>query len=392
MIGKILANRLSVVIDYLVSKEQSTFMKGRQILDEPCILNEIATWCKIRNEKAYVFNGPQVGRSSFFILVRFGDGEPTYYDSAGHGQKHASRYVLQMAMCTGCDHVKLPFGYLGLMVGENMTRGKAWKCVVDKVTSKLSNWKAKTLSIGGCLTLLKSVLGDICLGKSKVISVAEKMSRAGCNSSFRRMHRGGIESSQSEELVRILGSAILSSAEDRWRWSPLVPIKVNILAWRLAINKLATRVNLYNRWIKVNSMLCEVCDTGIESTYHLFFGYELAKELMVEVGNWWSLDIPSIDSFLNLQVWFQSLNMSKVKRDRLEVVFLTLWWHVWNFRNASLFAKKKPKRSLRMDNIVDYALLWINGRCKKMNLNWISWLQNLSLAISFVVGLVGVPK
>nr|GEW41770.1 RNA-directed DNA polymerase, eukaryota [Tanacetum cinerariifolium] len=211
---------------------------------------------------------------------------------------------------------------------------------------------------------IEACFKDICRGKSKVISVAKKMSQAGWNSSFRRMHRGGIESSQSEELVRILGSAILSSAEDRWRWSPLVPIKVNVLAWRLAINKLATRVNMYNRWIKVNSMLCEVCDTGIESTYHLFFGYELAKDLMVEVGNWWSLDIPSIDYFLNLQVWFQSLNMSKVKRDRLEVVFLTLWWHVWNFRNASLFAKKKPKRSLCMDNIVNYALLWINGRSR----------------------------
>ncbi|GKF23006.1 hypothetical protein Tco_0075328, partial [Tanacetum coccineum] len=59
-----------------------------------------------------------------------------------------------------CEPLKLPFGYLGLLMGENMTRVKAWKCVVDKVTSKLSNWKAKTLSIDGRLTLLKSVLGE----------------------------------------------------------------------------------------------------------------------------------------------------------------------------------------------------------------------------------------
>nr|GFC25290.1 RNA-directed DNA polymerase, eukaryota [Tanacetum cinerariifolium] len=98
---------------------------------------------------------------------------------------------------------------------------------------------------------------------------------------------GGIELSHLEELVGILGSVILSSAKDRWRWtklgsgeftvalarsfrddytlpntnistrwSPLVPIKVNFLAWRLAINKLAMRVNLYNRGIEVNSVLC----------------------------------------------------------------------------------------------------------------------------------------
>ncbi|GKB50471.1 RNA-directed DNA polymerase, eukaryota, reverse transcriptase zinc-binding domain protein [Tanacetum coccineum] len=204
------------------------------------------------------------------------------------------------------------------------------------------------------------------LENQKIISVAEKMSQAGWNNSFCRMHRGGIESSQWEDLVGILDYVILSSAEDRWRWtklgsgeftiasarsfiddyilpnsniptrwSHLVPIKVNVLAWRLAINKLATRVNLYNMGIKVNSMLCGVSDKGIESTDHLFFGCELAKELLVEVGNWWSIDIPLIDSFLNWQVCF---------------------------RNASLFAKKKLKRSLCMDNIATYALLWINGR------------------------------
>nr|GEV89371.1 hypothetical protein [Tanacetum cinerariifolium] len=38
-----------------------------------------------------------------------------------------------MAMCTGCDPVKLPFRYLGLIMGENMTKVKAWKCVVGKI-------------------------------------------------------------------------------------------------------------------------------------------------------------------------------------------------------------------------------------------------------------------
>ncbi|GKB20294.1 hypothetical protein Tco_0854217 [Tanacetum coccineum] len=51
------------------------------------------------------------------------------------------------------------FRYLGVMVGAGMTRHKAWDDVVLKLQSRLSKWKAKTLSIGGRLTLLKSVLG-----------------------------------------------------------------------------------------------------------------------------------------------------------------------------------------------------------------------------------------
>ncbi|GJX44997.1 hypothetical protein Tco_0261673 [Tanacetum coccineum] len=51
------------------------------------------------------------------------------------------------------------FTLVGVMVGAGMTRHKAWDDVVLKLQSRLSKWKAKTLSIGGRLTLLKSVLG-----------------------------------------------------------------------------------------------------------------------------------------------------------------------------------------------------------------------------------------
>nr|GEY96116.1 RNA-directed DNA polymerase, eukaryota, reverse transcriptase zinc-binding domain protein [Tanacetum cinerariifolium] len=42
-----------------------------------------------------------------------------------------------------------------------MSRVQAWTEVVDKVKSQLSNWKMKSLSIGGRLTLLQSVLGSM---------------------------------------------------------------------------------------------------------------------------------------------------------------------------------------------------------------------------------------
>ncbi|GKC94156.1 RNA-directed DNA polymerase, eukaryota [Tanacetum coccineum] len=47
----------------------------------------------------------------------------------------------------------------GVTIGDRMTRIKAWKNVIAKLRSRLSKWKVKTLSIGGRLTLLKSVLG-----------------------------------------------------------------------------------------------------------------------------------------------------------------------------------------------------------------------------------------
>ncbi|PWA98583.1 ribonuclease H protein [Artemisia annua] len=45
------------------------------------------------------------------------------------------------------------------MVGECSSRLKAWDDTILKLRSRLSKWKVKTLSLGGRLTLLKSVLG-----------------------------------------------------------------------------------------------------------------------------------------------------------------------------------------------------------------------------------------
>nr|GEX04653.1 RNA-directed DNA polymerase, eukaryota, reverse transcriptase zinc-binding domain protein [Tanacetum cinerariifolium] len=55
IIATILANRLASVVSSLVSKEQSAFILGRQILDDPLMLSEIMDWYKQRNKKMMIF-------------------------------------------------------------------------------------------------------------------------------------------------------------------------------------------------------------------------------------------------------------------------------------------------------------------------------------------------
>ncbi|GJT75675.1 putative RNA-directed DNA polymerase, eukaryota, reverse transcriptase zinc-binding domain protein [Tanacetum coccineum] len=66
-----------------------------------------------------------------------------------------------MAILAGCLAGSLPFTYLGLPIGKNMKLTDSWCVIVDKFKSKLSSWKANLLSIGGCLTLIKLVLGSL---------------------------------------------------------------------------------------------------------------------------------------------------------------------------------------------------------------------------------------
>ncbi|GJV69334.1 RNA-directed DNA polymerase, eukaryota, reverse transcriptase zinc-binding domain protein [Tanacetum coccineum] len=52
---KIIANRLSKVVDKIVSHEQTTFIMNRQILDGPLILSEVIDWYKKRKKNMLLF-------------------------------------------------------------------------------------------------------------------------------------------------------------------------------------------------------------------------------------------------------------------------------------------------------------------------------------------------
>ncbi|GJS59725.1 RNA-directed DNA polymerase, eukaryota, reverse transcriptase zinc-binding domain protein [Tanacetum coccineum] len=69
----------------------------------------------------------------------------------------SSNEINSMAANTRCTSGSLPFTYLGLPIGSNMSRVVHWQVLIDKFKSRLSGWN----SIGGRLTLIKSVLGSL---------------------------------------------------------------------------------------------------------------------------------------------------------------------------------------------------------------------------------------
>nr|GFB60345.1 RNA-directed DNA polymerase, eukaryota, reverse transcriptase zinc-binding domain protein [Tanacetum cinerariifolium] len=121
---------------------------------------------------------------------------------------------------------------------------------------------------------------------NKSISVAEKLQQS-VDTSFRRPVRGGSESAQLESLSELIEGVILSNSHDRWfwdmngsgsyrvkdvrnmlddfflpkdevatRWLPHLPIKLNVFAWRLYLDRLPTKSNLIRRGIQVGSPIC----------------------------------------------------------------------------------------------------------------------------------------
>nr|GEY47453.1 RNA-directed DNA polymerase, eukaryota, reverse transcriptase zinc-binding domain protein [Tanacetum cinerariifolium] len=144
----------------------------------------------------------------------------------------------------------------------------------------------------------------------KSISVAEKMSHPSLSHSFCRMPRGGVEHENYGLLCSKVADLVLPNISDRWcwslegsqeflvkssrilidntilpkaevptRWLKVVPIKVNVHAWRFCLDKLPTRANLSLRGMDVPSIACPFCKSAVESSSHIFFACPLARQV-----------------------------------------------------------------------------------------------------------------
>ncbi|GJV34757.1 RNA-directed DNA polymerase, eukaryota [Tanacetum coccineum] len=128
--------------------------------------------------------------------------------------------------------------------------------------------------------------------------------------SLRRDVRGGEESAQLSRISDLLDTVVLSNMGDRrfWdlngdgcfcvkdvrrllddmllpksdvpsRWVKQIPIKVNVLAWKISMDRLPTRVNLHRRGVQVSPISCPICCEALENLDHLLFCCDLAKDI-----------------------------------------------------------------------------------------------------------------
>ncbi|XP_058766944.1 uncharacterized protein LOC131640567 [Vicia villosa] len=71
------------------------------------------------------------------------------------------RFVDAAGSFLSCRIDNLPINFLGISIGCNPGLCSTWAPLITKLKSRLSNWKNRFLSMGGRITLLKSVLSSI---------------------------------------------------------------------------------------------------------------------------------------------------------------------------------------------------------------------------------------
>ncbi|GKD18766.1 RNA-directed DNA polymerase, eukaryota, reverse transcriptase zinc-binding domain protein [Tanacetum coccineum] len=226
------------------------------------------------------------------------------------------------------------------------------------------------------------------------------------SSVLRRIPRSGAESSQFQDMMETIRQVSLTSSIDKWkwdldasgftvsstrshiddhylfgshtptRWSRPIPIKANVLVWRMCLDKLPTLTNLDKKGIDVPSLLCPVCSDQVETADHLFFSCDTVQALWGLLARWCQLDFLGFSNIADWFSWLDSARLSKHARLVLEGIASTMFWSLWNFRNAWIFSSSKPKKANIWDSIVHQSFLWISSRNPKFRFRWIDWLRN----------------
>ncbi|GKB47939.1 RNA-directed DNA polymerase, eukaryota [Tanacetum coccineum] len=155
----------------------------------------------------------------------------------------------------------------------------------------------------------------------------------------------------------------------------MVPIKVNILAWKVKLDVLPTRFNLSKRGLDINSILCPICENYAESSSHLFFACSLARDIFRNIASWWDVKSPHVSSFEEWEMWTSSLTLSSRRKQILEGIIYIGWWSIWNFRNQVVFGSTIPSKASLFDDIVARTFQWCKHR-GKFKFSLIDWLKN----------------
>ncbi|GJV08005.1 RNA-directed DNA polymerase, eukaryota [Tanacetum coccineum] len=111
---------------------------------------------------------------------------------------------------------------------------------------------------------------------------------------------------------------------DTTRWVKYVPIKVNILAWKIKCDVLPTIMNLSRKGIDIQVISCPICDYGVESSEHLFFRCNMIRDIGKQIVRWWNINYEEVSSYEEWKTWLTSCRMAPKLKQVFEGVWIVL--------------------------------------------------------------------
>ncbi|XP_071732701.1 uncharacterized protein [Rutidosis leptorrhynchoides] len=249
-------------------------------------------------------------------------------------------------------------------MGGNMKRISSWDPLKLRFVKNISGWKVNPISIGGRLTLVKAVMGSLpnigATNEALLRYLCEKINQVaiGEGSDYYVWSLSNDVGYSVSRTRAHIDDYVLPSAHLSTMWCLQVPRKINIFVWRLALDRLPTRLNLSRRGLEIKSISCVLCNHVMESAHHLMFECEVAVELWRRVRLWIDLLLPRFTEWTDWIAWFEDWRESEDTKARLYVIGESTVWHIWRFRNSQLFEQPPMKRCILFDSIRLFSFNW----------------------------------
>ncbi|XP_021980221.1 uncharacterized protein LOC110876358 [Helianthus annuus] len=171
---------------------------------------------------------------------------------------------------------------------------------------------------------------------------------------------------------------LLDSADDGgnryvFEWCGWVPIKCNVFAWRVGLNRIPTADALRTRGVQVGNGSCPLCNSGDETVDHLFTSCVVASILWQKVSRWCGLSPIFAFSVKDILELHKDRFINTGVRHVVQGIMIISMWCLWLARNRAVFSNEEVKVDSVFSDVRSLGFLWYSHRRKGVVLSWLDW-------------------
>ncbi|GKE61618.1 hypothetical protein Tco_1511985 [Tanacetum coccineum] len=113
---------------------------------------------------------------------------------------------------------------------------------------------------------------------------------------------------------------------DGWKWDLESSGDFSVASVRKIIDdKSLSDVDSKTRGIDIDSIMCAICDNGVETSRHLFFYCCMVRQIVRKITRWWDVPYVEVESYEDWYNWLVNLRISSMHKQMFEGVFYVMW-------------------------------------------------------------------